>query len=150
MPGSFHSILLHVVFSTHKRQPLLIEAQRESIFAYMAGILRNLGCDFVLVNGHADHAHVVCSLPVTLSPQDLVRRLKSSSSKWLREEVEGMEDFQWQTGYAAFSFSNRQRNAVWRYVQNQEEHHRTRTFEEEYRKFLDMAAIEYDESHLFG
>lgn len=150
MPGSFHSIFLHIVFSTHERRPFLLSEQREAVHHYMAGILRKLGCDHVLVNGHVEHVHVVCTLPVSLAPMDLVGKLKCNSSKWMRESVESMEQFQWQSGYAAFSFSRRQLPAVCRYVRNQEEHHRVKTFEEEYREFLELAAIEYEEQYLFG
>ncbi|MCW5966403.1 MAG: IS200/IS605 family transposase [Bryobacterales bacterium] len=150
MAGSFHSILLHIVFSTHQRRPFLIPGRRELVFAYIAGILRRLGCDFVVVNGHVEHVHVVCSLPANLSPQELVRRVKSSSSKWLHEEVEGLQDFQWQRGYAAFSFSRRQLSPVCRYVERQEDHHSTTSFEEEYRDFLKLAQIEFDDRYLLG
>jgi REP element-mobilizing transposase RayT len=150
MPGSYHSILVHIVFSTKDRQPWLTTEHREGIFAYMATILRDAGSDFALVNGHVEHAHVVCSLPVTLSPGDFVRKLKSCSSKWIRTNVEGLEDFRWQSGYAAFSFSRQQLPSVCRYVEHQQHHHQTKTFEDEYREFLALAAIEYDEQHLFG
>lgn len=150
MPGSFHSIFLHIVFSTQERQPYLVSEQRERVFDYMSAILRNLGCEFVLVNGYVEHVHVVCSLPVTLAPMELVGKLKCNSSKWMREGVEGLEDFRWQSGYAAFSFSRRQLPSVCRYVGNQQHHHQTTTFEDEYREFLALAAVAYDEEYLFG
>lgn len=150
MPGSFHSIFLHIVFSTHERRPYLEREQQERVFDYMSATLRNLGCEFVLVNGHVEHVHVVCSLPVTLAPMDLVGKLKCNSSKWMRESLEGLEDFHWQSGYAAFSFSRRQLGSVQRYVRNQQHHHQKQTFEDEYREFLALAAIGYEEEYLFG
>ena len=150
MAGSFSSVYLHIVFSTHRRQPYLVPEQREAIFAYMAGLLRNIGCQFALVNGVADHVHVVCTLPVSVAQAELVAKLKGNSSHWIRDSLKDMQDFRWQTGYAAFSFSRRQLPAVCRYVDRQEAHHRTRTFEDEYREFLKMAAIEFEERYVFG
>jgi REP element-mobilizing transposase RayT len=150
MAGSYSSVYLHIVFSTQERRRFLVPERREAVFAYMAGILRNSGSQFVLVNGHVEHVHVVCTLPVTLALSDLVAQLKGSSSKWMRESVEGLEDFHWQSGYAAFSFSRRQLEGVRNYVHHQEDHHRTLSFEDEYREFLALAAIEFDEQYLFG
>lgn len=150
MPGSYQRVLLHIVFSTHQRTPSLTPERRNRIFPYMGGLLRELGCEFVMVNGFTDHAHVICSLPVSHSLMDLVGKLKANSSKWIRRAVPEMEDFHWQTGYAAFSFSRKQLDAVCRYVQRQEFHHQTRTFEEEYRELLDLAGVVYEEQHLFA
>jgi putative transposase len=150
MAGSFSSVYLHLVFSTRNREPLLAPEQQKPVFAYMAAILRKLGCEFVLVNGIADHVHVICTLPVTLPLADLVRNVKGGSSRWIRDSREGMTDFGWQSGYAVFSFSRKHLDAVRRYVSNQEAHHLRKTFDEEYRELLQMAAIEFDDRYLLG
>lgn len=150
MAGSFSSLYVHLVFSTRNREPWLAPEHRKEIFAYMAANLHELGCEFVLVNGATDHVHVVCTLPVTLPLAELVAKLKGNSMEWIRDSRKDMERFHWQSGYAAFTFSRKQLDAVRRYVHHEEQHHRLKTFEEEYRELLQRAAIEYEEQHLFG
>jgi REP element-mobilizing transposase RayT len=150
MAGSFSSLYVHLVFSTRNREPLLAPAHRQDIFAYMAAILRESGCEFVLVNGVADHVHVVCTLPVSVTLAELVAKLKGNSSHWIRKCREDMTDFRWQSGYAAFSFARKNLDAVRRYVNHQETHHRHKTFDQEYRELLTMASIEFEDRYLLG
>ena len=150
MAGSFSSLYVHLVFSTRNREPLLAPEHRGDLFDYMAGILRQLGCEFVLVNGVADHVHVVCTLPVSVTLAELVAKLKGNSSRWIRERREEMTAFRWQSGYAAFSFARKNLDAVRRYVDHQGAHHRQKTFAQEYRELLTMASVEFDDRYLLG
>ena len=150
MAGSFSRVYLHLVFSTRNREILLAPEQQKAVFAYIAAILRKLGCEFVLVNGVVDHVHVICTLPVTVPLADLVRNVKGSSSRWIRDSRAGMADFGWQSRYAVFSFSRKHLDAVRRYVSNQRQHHRCKSFDEEYRELLETAAIEIDDRYLLG
>ena len=113
----------------------------------MAGILRNLGCDPIKIRGTADHVHIVSALSRTISLADLIQRLKGASSKVLKEK--GIRQFSWQNGYGAFSVSESNVKSVAAYVENQEEHHRTLTFQEEFRAFLKKHRIPFDERYLW-
>jgi REP element-mobilizing transposase RayT len=114
----------------------------------MGGVLRKSGCVAQAIGGVADHVHLLVGLPATSSLSQVVRELKTLSSKWIHEEL-GQGLFAWQEGYGAFTVSASQRETVRNYIENQEQHHRVRSFQDEYREFLDRCGVEYKEEHLW-
>src|SRR5256714_1320355 len=143
MPQSLSKVILHVVFSTKDREPWLDRDFLPRMHAYIATICRDLNAALLLVGGVADHLHIVTTLPRTLSQADLVEAMKKTSSKWIKTLDPRYQGFYWQRGYGAFSVSPSQLDAVLRYVESQQEHHRTRSFKEEYRDFLGKYGIKF-------
>ena len=117
--------------------------------AYLATICRDLGAELVHVGGVADHVHIVTTLPRTLSQAEMIERIKKASSKWIKEIDARYRSFFWLRGYGAFSVSPSQLGAVLQYVEAQQEHHRTRTFEEEYRELLRKHGVAFDERYVW-
>jgi REP-associated tyrosine transposase len=117
--------------------------------AYLATICRDLGTEFVRVGGVADHVHIVTTLPRTLSQAELIEQIKKISSKWIKTIDTRYRGFLWQRGYGAFSVSPSQLDAVLQYVETQQEHHRTRTFQEEFRDLLRRHGVNFDERYVW-
>ena len=149
MPQSLSKVILHIIFSTKNREPWLDPAIRPRMHAYLATICRDWVAEALHVGGVADHVHIVTMLPRTLSQAQLIERIKKPSSKWIKVTEIRYRGFFWQRGYAAFSVSPSQLGAVLQYVKRQEEHHRTRTFQEEYRELLLRHGIEFDERYVW-
>jgi REP element-mobilizing transposase RayT len=146
---TFTSIIIHAIFSTKNRDPILLPEIRERLFPYMGGMIRELKGTALLINGVEDHVHVLTSLPAMLSLSDFMRELKSVSSGWVNDHFAAGGTFGWQTGYAAFSVSKSAMEDVRAYIARQEERHRRVTFQEEYLKFLEKHGIEYDARFVF-
>jgi REP-associated tyrosine transposase len=150
MAQSLAKILVHSVFSTKQRRPLLRDlALRSELHRYLGGILKQLGCQPVIVGGVEDHVHLLAALSRTIAPAEMVKELKRGSSLWIKERDPGMRDFAWQNGYGAFSIGFSQIAAVKRYIAGQPEHHRKTSFQEEFRLFLRKYEIEYDERYVW-
>jgi REP element-mobilizing transposase RayT len=149
MPQSLSKVIIHIIFSTKDREPWLDRGVRPRMHAYVATICRDLNAEMFLVGGVADHLHVVTTLPRTLSQADFVEAMKKMSSKWIKALDSKYRGFYWQRGYGAFSVSPSQLGAVLKYVESQEEHHRSRSFQEEYRDFLSKYGIEFDERYVW-
>ena len=139
------------MFSTKERRPWLDEPLRPSLWAYLGGIARENKGTALIVNGMADHVHLLLAYPPNLPLADLVRLLKTNSSLWLhREHSTTHRLFAWQTGYGAFSVSHSAREAVTEYIARQQEHHRRMSFEEEFKVLLRRHGVEYDERFALG
>ncbi len=149
MPQSLSRILVHVIFSTKDREPVLIPEIRAELHAYLASVLEEKGCVSLQVGGIEDHVHLLFALPRTLTMAQVVEAVKVCSSKWLKTQGDAMASFYWQAGYGAFSVSQSNADSVVRYIQEQEEHHRHRTFQEEYRTLLKRHQIECDERYMW-
>jgi REP element-mobilizing transposase RayT len=150
MPQSFAQIYLHLVFSTKDRRPLLEPASiREEVHRYLGGTCNGLGCPVLCVGGVADHVHVLCLLGRTIAVAGLVKELKRASSLWVKTKGSSFEDFHWQNGYGAFSVSPGHVEAVRDYIAHQEVHHRTTTFEDEFRRLLTKYGLEWDERYVW-
>ena len=149
MPQSLARILIHIIFSTKNREPWLTESLRPRVFAYLATLGRDQGCEVYRVGGVADHVHLAVELGRTITVADLVKTVKSLSSAWIKREGDRHAGFFWQTGYGAFSVGSSQLQTLTDYIDHQEEHHRTRSFQEEYREFLHKYAVEYDERYVW-
>lgn len=148
MPSTHVSLHYHFVFSTKDRHPFIRAEVRDRIHAYLGGVIRGIGGVALEVGGTADHVHVLAGLKATHSIADVLRVVKGDSSRWIHDELK-IAKFGWQEGYGAFTVSKSSVPAVRQYVREQEEHHRTRTFQEEYREFLDKHEIEFDERYLW-
>ena len=135
---SFNSCLVHCVFATKERAPLLTPAIRERLWPYLGGIARENGVKMLAVGGVADHVHVLLSLPATLSVSKAMQLLKGNASKWLRETFPELrqQGFAWQEGFGAFSIGVSGVKDTIHYIQTQEEHHRKKGFREELEVFL--------------
>jgi len=149
MPQSLSYLLVHVIFSTKDRAALLDASVRPALHAYLATVARNAACECFRVGGTADHVHLASRLTRTITVAKLVEVLKTSSSKWLKSQALALGAFAWQRGYGAFSVSSSHLDSLLHYIDTQEEHHRTCTFQEEYRAFLKKYGIEFDERYVW-
>lgn len=149
MPQSLARLYVHLIFSTKKREYLLLNRVRDELHAYMATVLQNLGCPPVLINSTQDHGHVLFELARTVAVSQAVEDVKKFSSKWIKSQGADFMGFAWQTGYAAFSVSESNVTSVRDYVANQEEHHRQKSFQDEYRAFLDRHGVVWDEKYVW-
>jgi len=149
MSHTYSQILVHIVFSTKNREPLLSDNIHDELHAYIGGIVENR-CGTLLIAGSvADHIHLFLSHPRTISPSDLVRDIKSVSSQWMKEKMPRENDFAWQTGYGMFSISPSHGMALEKYIARQPEHHLKETFQDEYRRLMKKYRIEYEERYLW-
>ena len=150
MPQSLSQIYLHLVFSVKNRQPFIDKSIRSELYAYMAAVLYD-ECESsaIIVGGIEDHVHVLLRLSRTCTVAHLVEIVKKRSSKWIKTKGDKYRLFQWQTGYGVFSVSRSNLDAVRRYIQDQEEHHERRTFEDEFIEFLNKHEVEYDERYVW-
>jgi len=149
MPQSFASLICQIVFSTKDREPLILPEAAPRIHAYLGGICREMGNTLLAAGGMPDHVHLLVSLGRQTSVADLVRTLKANSSGWIRREMPLLRGFAWQTGYGAFSVSFSNIEAVRNYINCQTEHHRTKSFQEEFIEYLKRHQIPYDERYLW-
>ena len=150
MAHSFGKLLYHVIYSTKLRRPTILEPWREKLYAYDHGIVENHGGRLHRAGGTSDHIHLLVELKNDVSVAEAVGIIKANSSKWIHESFADSSDFAWQTGYAAFTVSLSAVDDVIRYIDNQEEHHRKTTFEEELAAFLRRHGITYDERYWLG
>jgi REP element-mobilizing transposase RayT len=149
MPQSLSLLLVHLVFSTKERFPYLGDAVRPSLYGYLATVARNQGHACYRVGGTADHVHLAVRMPRTVTVASLVEEVKTSSSKWLKTQSPDLAQFAWQRGYGAFSVGPADLNALIAYIEGQMDHHRTRSFQEEYQAFLTKYGIEFDERYVW-
>lgn len=139
------NLTFHAIFSTKNRHPTLKEEFHDRLFAYIGGILDKFGGRLIRAGGTTDHVHLLFQLDATKSISEIMRAIKANSSKWLHETFPDSGKFAWQNGYAAFTVSKSAIPDVARYIENQREHHRTQTFEDEFKAFLRRHDIEYDD-----
>jgi putative transposase len=149
MPQSLARILVHLVFSTHRRQPLLLEPLRGRMHGYMGGILRTNSSQPIEIGGVEDHVHLLFALGRTVSLAHLVEELKTGSALWLKRADPTLAHFRWQAGYGAFSVSQGTAQAVVRYIRNQHAHHQGRSFQDEMRSLLRRSRLAFDERYLW-
>jgi REP-associated tyrosine transposase len=147
MPSTHLSLHYHIVFGTKNHEPMIQLAWRIDLHAYLGGIIRTANGIAESIGGVADHVHLLVGLRATHCIADVLRELKSVSSGWVHDEI-GLRAFAWQEGYGAFTVSPSRRHAVRRYIEQQEEHHRTRTFREEYLELLRRSGVEFDERYV--
>jgi len=149
MPQSLGYVLLHVIFSTKDRQQFLKPEIRPAVHAYLATVARNNGCEAYRVGGVSDHVHLAIRLSRTITIADLVKELKASSSQSIKEQWPNLKNFAWQRGYGVFSVGPLDKDALCDYIDNQEAHHQTISFEDEFRKFLIKYGVKFDEAFVW-
>ena len=148
MPATYSKLHYHATFSTKDRYPLITKDWRNNLHAYLGGIVKNLGGVPVAIGGIEDHVHILMGLRTTQRLDYVMRDLKSGSSEWVHETV-GKTIFNWQPGYFCVTVSPTQIESIARYILNQENHHRHKSFEDEYIEMLTMAGVDYDERYLW-
>lgn len=149
MPQSLSKVYVHLSFSTKNRYPFIDGAIKERLWDYLGGICKSLECEPVQIGGHNDHVHILCLLSKKIAQVKLVEEVKKSSSKWIKTIDSKYDKFYWQDGYGIFSVNPSEVNVVIEYIKNQEEHHKKRTFQEEFLAFLKKYNVEYDERYLW-
>lgn len=149
MAQSLSQIILHLVFSTKNRERWIDQNVRLNLHAYLAGACRAIDSEAYRVGGTDDHIHIACTLPRTLTVSKLLEAIKKSSSVWMKTQGGEYTAFAWQAGYGAFSLGQSQLPVLLRYIDKQEEHHRQRTFKEEFRIFLERYGVPCDEKYLW-
>ena len=150
MASTLVKIDVHLIFHIKSTCPRMLEDDLPRIFSYIGGIIKNLGGVPIEVGGRPDHIHILTSLPKTMSLAEFVRVIKADSSKWLKGLNPGYVHFAWQEGYGAFSVSPSLTDKTVKYIRGQEEHHKKRNFQEEYKLFLEAYGIQYDERFAFS
>jgi putative transposase len=148
VPQSFASLHCHIIFSTKNRQPFIAPELQPRLFEYIGGILRNNTSPLIAAGGMPDHVHLLVSLGRAISVADIVRLIKTNSSGWFHDELR-LREFQWQTGYGAFAVSYSAIDRVKEYFTNQSEHHRVRSYQDEFREMLRRHGIEWDERYVW-
>ena len=136
---------IHIIFSTKHRKPLIDSFVEAELHSYLGGICNQYECQVIKVGGYTDHIHILCMLSKKMALVQLVEKVKSNSSKWIKTKGEAYRSFYWQDGYGAFSVNPTEINTVINYIGNQQEHHSKKSFQDEYRAFLKKYTIEYDE-----
>ena len=149
MPGTFSQIYIQVVFAVKNRNALIHSEWEEELYKYITGIVQKKGQKMLAINGTADHLHIFIGMEPTCCLSDLIREIKKYSSIFIKEKHFTNFRFEWQEGYAAFSYSHSALRNVIKYVTNQKEHHKLRTFKDEYIDFLQKFNVTYKEQYLF-
>jgi putative transposase len=150
MAQSLARLWTHLVFSTKERYPFLTDATiRFEMHGYLATVLRTHDCPTLIVGGCADHIHALFALSRNHSIATIVKEVKRTSSAWIKTRERRFSKFRWQAGYGAFSVSQSHVGAVRRYIERQEEHHRRKTFQDEFRAFLKKYEVDYDERYVW-
>jgi putative transposase len=149
MANTFTSLRYHCIFSTKHRQRWITPDVEQRLWPYLGGIARQNGLQALLIGGAEDHIHILLGMPPKITISEALKRIKGGSSGWAKEHLPGCRSFGWQDGYGAFTVGPLEIPEVEDYIRNQREHHRTKTFQEEYRVFLDQHGIAYDERYLW-
>lgn len=149
MAGKHISLLVHFIWSTAGREPWIGDDWRASLHGYMGGVARNKNAKLLAAGGMHDHIHLYASLPTTITIADFVNAMKANSSRWVHQTFPRLRAFAWQRGYGAFSVSKSEEQKVMNYIDNQKDHHRRRSFKEEFLEFLEKYGVEYDQRYLW-
>lgn len=149
MADSFSQLYIQIVFAVNGRRSLIDKSWKDELHKYVSGTITNLGHKSINVNGMPDHIHILIGLKPTMSIADLVREVKANSSKFINEKKITHGKFNWQNGYGAFSYSRSQIQQVYNYIENQEIHHKKKTFREEYLELLERFQISIEKKTLF-
>lgn len=149
MSQTFSQIYIQIVFAVQGRQNLIQKSWKDELHKYLSGIITGKNQKSIIINGMPDHIHAFVGLRPSMAISDLVREMKNNSTNFINDRTFVKGKFSWQEGYGAFSYSHSQMDNVYNYILNQEEHHKTKTFKQEYIQFLNSFGINYDEKYLF-
>jgi REP element-mobilizing transposase RayT len=149
MAQSLSKVYVHITFSTKNRQPLIDDNIKPLLFEYLGGICKGLECNPLKVGGYLDHIHLICLLSRKIPQMKLLEELKKQSSKWIKTKGQVYSDFYWQNGYGIFSVNPSETDIVVNYIINQQEHHKKKTFQDEFRAFLKKYNVDYNEDYVW-
>jgi putative transposase len=149
MAGTFSQIYIQVVFSPYKHENIIRDHWSGELLKYIGGIIRNKGQKLIAINSMPDHIHIFFGIKPSIAVSDLVRDIKNNSTNFINEKKFVIGKFSWQEGYGAFSYSHSQINSVYQYIINQKEHHKKKSFREEYLELLRKFEIDFSEKYLF-
>ncbi|MCB0278742.1 MAG: IS200/IS605 family transposase [Calditrichaeota bacterium] len=150
MTNTYTQIFIQIVFSTKHRQKLIDGNWEIKLHKYISGIVEKKGHKMIVINGMSDHIHILIGMKPFSSVSELVREIKKSSMTYINDEKYCQSKFQWQEGFGAFSYSLSDLERVIHYINNQKNHHKQKSFEDEYRLFLEKFKIDFDDRYLFG
>ncbi len=149
MANTYSQIYLQVVFAVKGRKNLIQSEWKDELYKYICGVVNGKKEKVYAIGGVSDHIHILISIKPNILLSDLVRDIKCNSSKWINERQYVIGKFQWQEGFGAFSYTHWHLDTIINYINNQEEHHKKKSFRDEYLEFLEKFYIEYDEKYLF-
>jgi putative transposase len=149
MANTYHQVYIQTVFAVKFREAIIDKSWKSELLAVIGNLINENDCKPFIVNGVEDHIHCLIGLRPRVSISDLMQSVKAKSSKWINEQKLTSERFEWQEGYGVFSYSHSHIDAVYKYIENQEEHHKKRTFKEEYLDFLEKFEVPFDERYIF-
>lgn len=149
MANTYHQIYIQAIFAVKYREALITNEYKSKIFSVIGNLINETGCKTIIVNGVEDHVHCFLTLKPTVSISELMKIIKGKSSKYINDHNLTKSKFEWQEGYGVFSYSRSHIDAVYKYIANQEKHHKNQSFNEEYLTFLDRFQISFDKKHVF-
>lgn len=149
MANTYHQVYIQVVFAVKYLEAVIANEWKSKLFGVIGNLINETGCKTIIVNGVEDHVHCFLGLKPLVSISELMKTVKAKSSKYINDNQLTKSRFEWQEGYGAFSYSHSQINSVYKYIVNQEEHHKKQTFKEEYLEFLDKFEVPFDERYIF-
>ena len=149
MGQSLSKVYVHISFSTKNRVNLIDEKIEDDLYEYLGGVCKGLDCNSIQVGGYKNHIHILCLLSKKITQIKLLEEIKKRSSKWIKTKGAKYVNFYWQDGYGIFSVNPSEVEVVIEYIKNQKEHHRKKTFQEEFRGFLEKYKVEYDERYVW-
>lgn len=148
--STFRQIYYQIVFSTKHRKPVLVENHEEQLYKYIWGIVKNKNCRLYRINGMPDHIHLFIDLHPSVSLSSFVKDIKISSNQWIKQSGLFPDFEEWQSGYGAFTYSEKEKDVVINYIKSQKEHHKNESFEDEYKNLLKSHGVEFDEKYLWA
>ena len=149
MANTYHQIYLQTVFAVKYRKAIIDKVWSSQLYAVIGNLINETGCKTIIVNGVEDHVHCLIGLKPVVSVSELMKTVKAKSSKYINDHTSTPGRFEWQQGYGVFSYGQSQVDKVYKYIQNQEAHHKKQTFRDEYLEFLKKFKIDYDEKYIF-
>jgi putative transposase len=149
MANTYHQVYLQLVFAVKYRKAVIKKEWRRELLAVIGNLINEANCKTIIVNGVEDHVHCFVGLKPVVSISELMKTVKAKSSKYINDHTLTPERFEWQEGYGVFSYGQSQIDRVYKYIQNQDEHHGKQTFRDEYLGFLEKFKVEYDEQYIF-
>jgi putative transposase len=149
MANTYHQVYIQAVFAVKYREAIIAKDWRPQLLGVIGTLINEASCKTIIVNGVEDHVHCFLGLKPIVSISELMKTVKGTSSKYINDHHLTRHRFEWQEGYGAFSYSRSHIDRVYKYIQNQEQHHRKQTFKDEYRHFLDVFKVSYDERYIF-
>jgi len=149
MANTYHQIYLQIVFAVKYRAAVLDKSWRNKVFGVLGNLINDANCKTIIVNGVEDHVHCFIGMKPTVSVSELLKTIKAKSSKYINDHSLTPNRFEWQSGYGVFSYHQSLVNTVYKYIQNQEEHHKAKTFSEEYLGLLKEFNVKHDKQYVF-